>query len=286
MRVNPLYRSRTAEAEGMNLEKARPGWRLACAALATLAAVSGNCFPASASEESVRGRLESVRQRASAFDGRLESMQMTLADPGTHFEVKAYRLEEVRPTLEGLREQIEAALAEAPPLLAYVRGLLPSLDSLRPPEHPVRHRDPIGDKGMTVQGRADDRPETGWSGAADADWAAYAASESVEQVVARLVAVIDRVLARSLAVDLRIVSKPRTGAAFHINDQAGGSDRDTSTDDTLKQLWRGLYRYNVTKSGYKTIEGGLDLWDDSGSELSCELVGEKSAESATPCKLE
>lgn len=205
------------------MRKARPGWCLACAALATLATLSSNCFPASASEASVRARLESVRQRASAFDGRLESMQVTLAEPGTGFEVKAYRLEAVRPTLEGLREQIEAALAEAPPLLAYVRGLLPSLDSLRPPEVPVRYRDNIRDEGVVVEGGFDDYPATSSSRAVDTDWTGYATGDSVDQVVAQLVALIDQVLARSLAVDLRIVSKPSTGATFHINDQAGAA---------------------------------------------------------------
>lgn len=91
--------------------------------------------------------------------------------------------------------------------------------------------------------------------------------------------------AGSRAMDLRVTSAPAQ-AAFRIEAEGGGSVRATATDDDLKNLYRGLYTYTVTRNGYKTVKAPLNLIDEDGRVLVCRLVKATDAADATPCRLQ
>lgn len=84
-------------------------------------------------------------------------------------------------------------------------------------------------------------------------------------------------------IDLNIQSDPDR-ATFNLSTQAGGSAHETTTNDSMR-VYRGLYSYSVQKTGYKPIVSSLNLVDDRGTELDCELVPVSRPERAYPCRL-
>jgi hypothetical protein len=61
--------------------------------------------------------------------------------------------------------------------------------------------------------------------------------------------------------------------------------REVTTNDTTKNLPRGYYTYTVTKNGYKTATGELDLVDDDGTLLDCTMFKEADSNGPSKCQL-
>lgn len=101
---------------------------------------------------------------------------------------------------------------------------------------------------------------------------------ALEFVTCRL-AKLDR-----LRLDLEIVTKP-SGASFRILPYGGGVTFDRTTNTVVTNLYRGYYRYEITKIKHKPVQGIANLVDERGSKLMCELVPATSEEPASPCRL-
>ncbi len=57
------------------------------------------------------------------------------------------------------------------------------------------------------------------------------------------------------------------------------------TNGRAVNVWRGLYSYRVSRRGFKTIEERLNLVDESGPVLDCELTADSSREAPLFCSL-
>lgn len=64
-----------------------------------------------------------------------------------------------------------------------------------------------------------------------------------------------------------------------------GSSLSAATNATLTNVYRGEYKYKVTKSGYKPVERTINFIDLSGHVLECELISESIPQEALPCNL-
>jgi hypothetical protein len=84
-------------------------------------------------------------------------------------------------------------------------------------------------------------------------------------------------------VNLQISSQP-PNAEFEMWAD-GAQPEKTRTGTTLTNVYRGLYRYKVTKSGYKEIVGAVNLVDREGTHLTCLLYSLSDSESAQSCTL-
>ena len=84
-------------------------------------------------------------------------------------------------------------------------------------------------------------------------------------------------------LNMEIVTTP-PASRFELFSK-GGIGMETTTNDTITNVWRCAYQYRVTKSGYKTIEGSVNLIDQAGNVLECQLQADDSKELALPCRL-
>jgi hypothetical protein len=101
----------------------------------------------------------------------------------------------------------------------------------------------------------------------------------------------------SLTLDLCIASDP-DGAWFVMYPMSfrKGASEPINTNNPLKNVYRGLYFYIVKSQGYKTIDSErilfaeqparLDLVDQSGALVRCELVPDSSGRDVEPCSHE
>jgi hypothetical protein len=110
-----------------------------------------------------------------------------------------------------------------------------------------------------------------------------------EESVAASFAEAERYIARISAVaaesvlDLEVkTTEPRATCQLF----AGRTKkREIITTDTTENLPRGLYTYTVTKDGFKTIEGEIDLVDDDGTVLDCVMFKVTDAGGPDKCQL-
>lgn len=72
-------------------------------------------------------------------------------------------------------------------------------------------------------------------------------------------------------------------ANFTLHSATGRSWSQITKGQLL--LWRGEYKYDLARSGQKTITGSLDLVTQPGSLLVCTFVPEGAAENPMPCQL-
>ncbi|HEU4796560.1 MAG TPA: hypothetical protein VFT02_13075, partial [Pyrinomonadaceae bacterium] len=66
---------------------------------------------------------------------------------------------------------------------------------------------------------------------------------------------------------------------------SGGPHRTTSTNNIIDNVYRGFYRYKVSKGGFKQIEESLNLVDSDGRQLDCFLNPLNDQDGPRPCKL-
>jgi hypothetical protein len=94
--------------------------------------------------------------------------------------------------------------------------------------------------------------------------------ENVSETERRLERIDSRASSGDLTLDLRVTSTPAE-AQFWIDAYGGGSVRNTRTNAVLTNLYRGYFQYEVTKPGYKRMVGELNLIDEEGELLVCNL---------------
>jgi serine/threonine protein kinase len=87
-----------------------------------------------------------------------------------------------------------------------------------------------------------------------------------------------------LSINLTINSSP--DQASYEMWASGAFHRTTSTNNSIDNVWRGLYKYSLTKSGYKPIEDSLNLVDSNGRVLNCQLNITSEQDGPHPCKLQ
>jgi hypothetical protein len=107
-----------------------------------------------------------------------------------------------------------------------------------------------------------------------------AAFANVLQFIARIRALINQ---RRLSIDLTVGSLPE-GATFDMWASVG-PHRTTTTNNMVDNVYRGFYRYKVTKGGFKLIEDSLNLVDSDGQRLDCFLNQSNETDGPHPCKL-
>ena len=107
------------------------------------------------------------------------------------------------------------------------------------------------------------------------------AFENVFEFISRIRALVAQ---RRLSIDLTVSSAPQDGASFDMW-ASGGPHRTTSTNNIIDNVYRGFYRYKVTKGGFKQIEESLNLVDSDGRQLDCFLNQLNDQDGPRPCKL-
>jgi hypothetical protein len=86
-----------------------------------------------------------------------------------------------------------------------------------------------------------------------------------------------------LAVTFAVASQP-TGARFQLSFLTGEPVRNTTTDSTLGNVYRGCYSYSVQLAGYKEVTGTVDLVNEVGRALTCRLNRVDEAAGPLPCR--
>jgi len=86
----------------------------------------------------------------------------------------------------------------------------------------------------------------------------------------------------ALQVNLTIDSN-QNQANFTLHSATGRSWSQITRGQLL--LWRGEYKYDLARSGQKTITGSLDLVTQPGNLLVCTFVPEGAPDTPMPCQL-
>jgi hypothetical protein len=112
----------------------------------------------------------------------------------------------------------------------------------------------------------------------------FALEPDVIRVAAEVNAVFKKLESLSaFRFDLTVSSKP-SEAAFELISSVGPSIK-TTTNDTLTNIYRGEYDYQLTKAGYKPIRETINFIDRAGTQLDCVLKSASSRAEALPCRL-
>jgi hypothetical protein len=74
-----------------------------------------------------------------------------------------------------------------------------------------------------------------------------------------------------LAIRLRVTTIP-DGATVTVKPLLGSRTRQALSNGDFVNLYRGLYEYRITRSGYVPVEGELDLVDDPRDLLECSIA--------------
>jgi hypothetical protein len=190
----------------------------------------------------------------------------------------------VRPPVDKMDRAPEALPIAGPP--AFVTGVLEtqlrSFTDQRVSELLARLSDErlAGMRGY-IRAFVPPLPKPAWK----SDVGACIREPDAESYLASLRSLFERVeKIDPLKLDLRISSDPE-GASFWIAPLGGGTPSTSSTNSTLTNLYRGLYRYQVEKASFKTVEGTLNLVDERGDHLRCKLHSQDSAEGPLFCRL-
>lgn len=87
----------------------------------------------------------------------------------------------------------------------------------------------------------------------------------------------------SVVVDLSVTTVPQQQAVVKLEPEGGGAGHTGTADTQFKNVYRGLYVYNVSKQGMKTITRSINLVDDSRPILECRLIPESQPDGPYPC---
>lgn len=83
-------------------------------------------------------------------------------------------------------------------------------------------------------------------------------------------------------VTFEVTSAP-SGARFAITPIGGSDSIEIATDGRIENVFRGLYRYTVERSGFKTSTARLNLVDSAPTRLHCVLTPNTSEDTPIPC---
>jgi hypothetical protein len=75
------------------------------------------------------------------------------------------------------------------------------------------------------------------------------------------------------------------GARVMIHPYAGGDPTTGVANNRIPNIYRGLYRYRVTRPGYLGEEGLLNLVDNPGTILTCRMAADSTSSVRRPCTL-
>lgn len=89
--------------------------------------------------------------------------------------------------------------------------------------------------------------------------------------------------ARDLSISFGVESRP-VGATFTLSRINGDSVRQVATNATLAGIYRGLYRYQINKQGFKPVKFDLDLVGTTPTRLVCVLHPWSSNDDPIPCE--
>lgn len=204
---------------------------------------------------------------------------------------RGYELEELHQFYNAERSLVLSALSspELAGLRAYAEEQFPepqfttlAQGSVRGSSTMPKYRDERVDYPDQQPGRSGQPAQS--TVAVSPRFAQLVPDNQVKTFVASFRDFVAKLLSACQPLDLRIASVP-TKATFRMQPRAGGSERETTTDDSLR-VFRGLYKYALQKVGYKAVAGSLNLVDDTGSRLSCELVPIASPDHPRPCVLD
>jgi|GEM_PF-3607720 len=151
-----------------------------------------------------------------------------------------YSLVEFRATITSTKEELLTNLAgdNLAPMRAYVASRFPD-------EHPKTIQDQTGE---------------------------IVPLPEVEQALGTIRDIIEKVKADALTiVDMQITTKP-VGARAVLSVDGGSTPRETISNNSIHNLYRGRYNYIVTKVGFKDAVGLLDLVDEPGTILECSMA--------------
>lgn len=111
-------------------------------------------------------------------------------------------------------------------------------------------------------------------------------AEQVEETLTANLRVINSIVKiPSITLDITIVSSP-SEADYELTPDAAKISRRNRTDGAEKNIYRGIYRLHISKSGYKAVDQpDIDLVDGSPQRISCHLrrIGEEGSDG---CKME
>ena len=97
-----------------------------------------------------------------------------------------------------------------------------------------------------------------------------------------LAAFVKRIAANPLAVTLSITTVP-ADADVELRTAAVHGPR-SRTNTTLKNVYRGLYKFRITKPLHKPAEGAVNLVDDDREHLDCTLALASDTHAESSCR--
>ena len=239
--------------------------------LSVLAAADGQAQTTQAQDASLKARLAPIEQQVVELRSSLELVRGVEVSTGVHVEVvppgsleQGFRAERVHAMFDATSQGLSRALtgAEYTGLRACV----------------ARDVSTIRQTLKSVEVKTESSPLT------DGTAVTIVTEESTDGAVKALRRILAkyRQLSR-LAVTFAVTSQP-SGARFQLSFLTGEPMRDTMTDSTLGNVYRGCYSYSVQLAGYKEVTGTLDLVNEVGRALACRLNLVDEAAGPLPCR--
>lgn len=201
------------------------------------------------SETEVLAELRTLSRQIAATETEWHATE--IVNPYTGTRTAVYRAQEVRATTEPLKDKYLAVVRGYPELEAYVEQLfmLPAASGAGP-SAAIKVAD------------------------CDQAW------EKIKTVGSRLGSIGE------LTVSLAIRTKPVQGAHFIMRSVGLTETQESPTNGVFERVWRGQYIYSVTKPGYATMGGRLDLVLNPGGDIICELQEAKEGGGTLPCSFQ
>ena len=109
-----------------------------------------------------------------------------------------------------------------------------------------------------------------------------ATTQSSKRSIDTVLGFLDRLSRSKLSLNFAVGSSPE-GAVFRMVPSGGGLTSEATTNGILVNQYRGYYRYEVTKAGYKKVQGFLNLVDTDLHKLECNLYSLESTDDPAPC---
>jgi hypothetical protein len=90
---------------------------------------------------------------------------------------------------------------------------------------------------------------------------------------------------RRFLINVFVRSKPKDDAVFTLSYVDNKLLRSVRTNETMKEVYRGLYLFKVERDGFKTAQGPLNLvdWDWNQLGVVCVMVSQNSPSEPFPC---
>lgn len=213
-----------------------------------------------------RERLKSVAELSATSMATTKGLNglVEIRQEGLPFgAIRGFDAEEVRGRTVKIRGDLEAALAprELAGLKAYAMEFFPAVE-LRTVVVDERLRQGCSVTPCPVELA---EPES-----------AVAAMTTIHEFVGKVTG------ASAYKVSFRVRSNP-PGARFSIGPMGGGFETQVGTNGSVGELFRGLYRYEIQKVGFKPVTATLNLVDNDPEELFCDLQPADGGSDPIPC---